>query len=179
MTKISSDAKFVIASLKKGDQKMFEHLYSVYFEKLCFFLLNYTQDKEIIEDIVQDTFVKLWINREKLMISTSFNSYLYKSVYNNFIDNYRKRKKRDTLLESYYQLALYKIIDTDQEYKEERLNKLDKCIAELPPKCKEVFISIKLSGMKYKEVASTLNISLKTVEGHIRKAYVFIKNCMK
>jgi RNA polymerase sigma-70 factor (ECF subfamily) len=178
MTKISDGANFVIESLKKGDQKVFERLYSDYFEKLCFFLLNYTQNKEITQDVVQDTFVKLWINREKLVISSSLNSYLYKSVYNNFIDNYRKRKKRDALLESYYQLALHKIIDTDEQYKEERLKILDKCIAELPPKCKEVFISIKFSGMKYKEAASILNITQKTVEGHVRKAYVFIKNCM-
>ena len=179
MTKISADAKFVIESLKKGDQKVFERLYSDYFEKLCFFLLNYTQDKEVIEDIVQDTFIKLWTKRKKLSVTSSLNSYLYKSVYNNFIDNYRKKKKRDALLESYYQLALFKIINTDEEYKEERIKKLEKCIAELPPKCKEVFVSIKFSGMKYKEVATTLNISLKTVEGHTRKAYVLIKNCMK
>ncbi|HEY9169480.1 MAG TPA: RNA polymerase sigma-70 factor [Lutibacter sp.] len=178
MTKIPANAKFVISSLKKGDQRVFERLYSDYFEKLCRFLLNYTQNKELTEDIVQDTFVKLWMNREKLTISSSLNSYLYKSVYNNFIDNYRKKKKRDALLESYYQMALDKIIDTDEEYKEERLKKLDKCIAELPPKCKEVFISIKFSGMKYKEVATKLNISLKTVEGHTRKAYSLIKNCM-
>lgn len=179
MTKISADAKFVIESLKKGDQKVFERLYSDYFEKLCFFLLNYTQDKEVIEDIVQDTFIKLWTKRKKLTVTSSLNSYLYKSVYNNFIDNYRKKKKRDALLESYYQLALHKIIDTDEEYKEERIKKLEKCIAELPPKCKEVFVSIKFSGMKYNEVATTLNISLKTVEGHVRKAYVFIKECMQ
>lgn len=178
MTKISANAKFVISSLKKGDQRVFERLYSDYFEKLCRFLLNYTQNKELTEDIVQDTFVKLWTNRERLTISTSLNSYLYKSVYNNFIDNYRKKKKRDAQLESYYQIALDKIIDTDEEYKEERLKKLDKCIAELPPKCKEVFISIKFLGMKYKEVATKLNISLKTVEGHTRNAYSLIKKCM-
>jgi RNA polymerase sigma-70 factor (ECF subfamily) len=179
MTKILPDSNLIINSLKKGDQKVFERLYSDYFEKLCFYLLNFTQDKEIIQDIVQDTFIKLWMNREKLTISSSLKSYLYKSVYNNFIDNYRERKKRDKRLESYYQSALYKIIDSDEEYKEQRLNKLNKCIDELPPKCKEVFTSIKLSGMKHKEVSSTLNISLKTVEGHVRKAYVFIKNCMK
>lgn len=179
MTKILPDSNLTVNSLKKGDQKVFERLYSDYFEKLCFFLLNYTRDKEMIQDIVQDTFIKLWTNREKLTISSSLKSYLYKSVYNNFIDNYREGKKRDKHLESYYQSALYKIIDSDEEYKEKQLNKLNKCIAELPPKCKEVFISIKLSGMKYKEVSSMLNISLKTVEGHTRKAYVFIKNCMK
>lgn len=179
MAKISPDPNLILDSLKKGDQRVFEHIYTDYFEKLCVYLLSYTQNKEIIQDIVQDTFIKLWMNREKLTISSSLKSYLYKSVYNNFIDNYREKKKRDDLLESYYRFALNKFIDTDEEYKEQRLKKLDECIAELPPKCKEVFISIKISGMKYKDVASTLNISLKTVEGHTRKAYVLIKNCMK
>lgn len=179
MTKISHEPNLILDSLKKGDQKVFELLYTDYFEKLCIYLLSYTQNKEIIQDVVQDTFIKLWMNREKLTISSSIKSYLYKSVYNNFIDNHREKKKRDTILESYYQFAITKFIETDEEYKEQRLKKLDECIAELPPKCKEVFISIKISGMKYKDVASVLNISLKTVEGHTRKAYVFIKNCMK
>lgn len=179
MTKVSQEPNLILNSLKNGDQRVFEVLYMDYFEKLCVYLLSYTQNKEIIQDVVQDTFIKLWMNREKLTINSSLKSYLYKSVYNNFIDNYREKKKRDTTLESYYRFAITKFIETDEEYKEQRLNKLNECIAELPPKCKEVFISIKLSGMKYKDVASTLKISLKTVEGHTRKAYAFIKNCMK
>lgn len=168
----------MLDSLKKGDQRVFELLYKEYFEKLCVYLLSYSQNKEIVQDVVQDTFIKLWINREKITISSSIKSYLYKSAYNNFIDNHREKNKRNTMLESYYQQALTKFIETDDEYKEKRLIKLNECIAKLPPKCKEVFTSIKLLGMKYMETASMLNISLKTVEGHTRKAYVFIKSCM-
>lgn len=178
MTKIYHEPNLMLDSLKKGDQRVFEHLYKEYFEKLCIYLLSYSQNKEIVQDVVQDTFVRLWTNREKITISSSIKSYLYKSAYNNFIDNYRETNKRDTMLDSYYQQALTRFIETDEEYKEQRLKKLDECIANLPPKCKEVFTSIKLLGMKYKEVASTLNISLKTIEGHTRKAYVFIKKCM-
>jgi RNA polymerase sigma-70 factor (family 1) len=178
MTKIYHEPNLMLDSLKKGDQRVFELLYKEYFEKLCIYLLSYSQNKEIVQDVVQDTFVKLWTNREKITISSSIKSYLYKSAYNNFIDNYREKNKRNTMLESYYQEALNKFIETDDEYKEKRLIKLDECMAKLPPKCKEVFTSIKLLGMKYMETASMLNISLKTVEGHTRKAYVFIKNCM-
>jgi RNA polymerase sigma-70 factor (family 1) len=179
MTNIYHEPNLMLDSLKKGDQRVFELLYKDYFEKLCVYLLSYTQNKEIVQDVVQDTFIKLWTNREKITITSSIKSYLYKSAYNNFIDNYRDNNKRDNVLDSYYQQALTQFIETDEGFKEQQLKKLDECIANLPPKCKEVFTSIKLLGMKYKDVASMLNISLKTVEGHTRKAYVFIKECMK
>jgi len=178
MTKPIINTIFLVNSLKKGDQKVFKKIYSDYFEDLCVYLLNYTQNKELIEDIVQDTFIKIWVNRKKLNVKTSFKSYLYKSVFNNFIDNYRLKKKRDQFLENYYQEALIKAIEMDPEQKERRLKKLEECLQLLPDKCKKVFVSSKFTGMRHKEIALFFDISIKTVEGHISKAYSLLKTCM-
>ncbi len=179
MVKMFQEPNLILDSFKNGDRQAFELVYIEHFEKLCTYLLNYTQDREVIQDIVQDTFVKLWTDCRKITITSSLKSYLYKSVYHNYIDYYRSSQKKVTTLESYYHSALIRLSETDEDYQELQLKKLDACIAQLPPKCKEVFVATKLSGMKHKDVATLLRISLKTIEGHTRKAYGFIRNCIK
>lgn len=164
--------------LKLNDERAFEELYVIYYEKLCVYLLNYTSDKKIIEDVVQDTFISVWKKRHEIEITDSIKSYLYRSVYNKLIDTFRKTKKVDSMLSEYYNTALIRAADSDTDYQTKRLKKLDDCIDELPSRCKSVFIANKISGKKYQQVADDFDISLKTVEGHITRAFKLIKECM-
>lgn len=166
-------------SFKNGNQKFFEMLYIAYYEKLCVYSLNYISDKNAIQDLVQDVFVALWSNRKKIVITTSLKSYLYKMVYYKIIDEHRIIKKKNDLLSSYYKDALDLVIELDEDEKAERLKKLENCIEELPEKCKKVFIAKKYANLKNEQIASQLNISIKTMEGHITKAFKLIRSCMK
>ena len=174
----SNDSENLLPSLRKGDEKAFLKLYEDYYGKLCVYLLNFTQNKEVIEDVVQDTFIKIWANRKTLLISKSISSYLYRAVYNNYIDSYRKEKQQKSLLDAYLYTALNHYLEYDEEYRNQLLKKLQECIDLLPEKCRDVFIRIKLKDMKYKEVTLAMNISQKTIEGHIRRAYFYIKDCV-
>ncbi len=156
----------------------FKELYTTYYEKLCVFSLNYTSDKDLAQDIVQDTFMYIWDNRKKIMITTSIHSFLYKVVYNKLMDSYRGKKKMDKSLLSYYNEAIGKVVESDSDYKDLRLKKLEECLQLLPKRCQLVFLEKKVSGLKNKEIANNLNISLKTVEGHIARGYKFLKGCM-
>lgn len=164
--------------LKLNDERSFEELYVANYEKLCVYLLNYTSDKKIIEDVVQDTFVTVWKKRHEIEITDSIKSYLYRAVYNRLIDDFRKTKRVDTMLSEYYHTALIRAADSDTDYQTNRLKILDECIDKLPVRCKNVFIANKISGKKYQEVAVDLDISLKTVEGHITRAFKLIKECV-
>lgn len=128
--------------------------------------------------MVQDTFIKIWANRKTLLISKSISSYLCRAVYNNYIDSYRKEKQQKSLLDAYLYTALNHYLEYDEEYRNQLLKKLQECIDLLPEKCRDVFIRIKLKDMKYKEVTLAMNISQKTIEGHIRRAYFYIKDCV-
>ncbi len=163
---------------KLNDERAFEELYVLYYEKLCVYLLNYTNDKKIIEDVVQDTFISVWKKRDEIEITDSIKSYLYRSVYNKLIDTFRKTKRVDTMLSEYYHTALIRAADSDIDYQTKQLTRLDDCIDQLPSRCKEVFLANKISGKKYQEVAVVFDISLKTVEGHITRAFKLIKECM-
>jgi len=172
------EINFDIESFKNGDQKFFERFYIAYFEKLCVYALNYISDKEVIQDLVQDVFVSLWTNRKTIVITTSLKSYLYKIVYYKIVDEYRNSKKKNDLLSSYYREAVDFVAELDDDYKAERLKKLENCIEDLPEKCKNVFIAKKITNLKNDQIASQLNISIKTLEGHITKAFKLIRKCM-
>ncbi|MBD0825454.1 RNA polymerase sigma factor [Aestuariibaculum marinum] len=169
----------ILKKLKNGDQDIFEKIYLEYHEILCIFLLSYTNDKNLIEDIVHDVFIKLWNKRKTVNITTSIKSYLYRSAYNKFIDTHREQKKQTEMLSSYYYTAVMQAINIDHSKKDDIVNKLDTCIKSLPKKCKNVFIKNKIEGQKYHQISQDLNISLKTVEGHITKAYKLIKGCLQ
>lgn len=167
-----------ISTLNLNNERDFEQLYVAYYEKLCIYLLNYTSDKKRIEDVVQDTFVSVWKKRDDIKVTESVKSYLYRSVYHKLIDTVRQTKRTDMMLSEYYHTALLRAADSDTDYKTHRLQQLDECIDMLPLRCKNVFLANKISGKKYQQVADDFEISLKTVEGHITRAFKLIKECV-
>lgn len=167
-----------IKSIQSGNSHVFEALYKEYYPKLCAFLMGYTDDSNIVEDVVQDVFIKIWKKRKKLNINTSITGYIYKTAYNELMQNHRHLKKNNEMLSAYYYTALVNAIETKKDLKKKQLEDLNMCIEDLPERCKHVFIENKISGLKYKEVADKFNISLKTVEGHISRAIKMLKDCM-
>ena len=130
-------------------------------------------------DIVQNVFLKLWKRRESLNNTTKLNSLLYKSVYNEFIDQYRQTKKV-ILLEKKHIDLLSKVVDEEPDSNFDKLVKtINSEIDNLPPKCKEVVILSKKEGLTNIEIAEFLKISIKSVESHITKAYKIIKDRIK
>lgn len=169
---------FVINALKKGDKKIFEHLYSSYYQKLCVYLLSYCQDRAIIEDVVQDVFLNLWAKRSEITIRTSLNAFLYKSTYNRLMDKYRHARLKNEMLSSYYHTAVMLAVENDNEASRKRLGLLKACMEDLPERCREVFLSGKVRGLDYREISEELEISVKTIEGHFARAYRLLKECM-
>lgn len=173
------DKNIILERIKKGDQKAFEQLYMTYYESLCIYLKSYTSDHVKIEDTVQDVFIKLWHKRKRLTVKKSLQSYLYRAAYNTLMDNYRDQQRHDDMLSSYYHTAVMRAIETDSTVKNEKLLKMKRCIELLPNKCKQVFVESKISGLKRAQVAEKLNITIKTVEGHITRAYALLKTCLE
>lgn len=169
----------LISALQKGSIQAFEKIYAHYYERLCNYLLNYSQDRSKIEDVVQETFISLWNKRRSLNIKSSLSNYLYRTAHNKMMDFYRKKGRKDIFLMEYYHTALMRAEKKDDEYKKGLLQKLKICMQSLPERCREVFIACKLSKKTNQEIAQEMNIALKTVEGHVSKGYRLLKECMK
>ena len=103
-------------------------------------------------------------------------------VYNKLMDSFRKSSKKNDVLVSYHKTFLDEIVqeeDKSEDGNESKLSKLNQCIDQLPKRCKNVFRNKKIKGLSNKEIASNFNISIKTVEAHMTKAYVFLRTCIK
>ncbi|MCV6629886.1 MAG: RNA polymerase sigma-70 factor [Flavobacteriaceae bacterium] len=164
------DAKW-ITKIKKGDLDAFRYLYEEYYHWLCVYLYNLSHNKQLSEDLVHDVFIKLWDKREKILITTSIKSYLFRTCHNEFLQELRKNKRRQSVLDKIRIDKLYAVFEEEAKgEKELKYKKLEKLIAQLPPRCREIFVKSKLHRLKYKEIADELGISIKTVETQMSKA---------
>jgi RNA polymerase sigma-70 factor (family 1) len=165
----------LINALKKGDSKAYTFLVNNYHHRLCVYAFTLSNDHDLSEDIVQNVFMSVWKNKHKLKDDFTIKSYLYKSVYNEFIDQYRKQKSV-LALEKKHIDALSTIVEQEDESSLEQLiNHVKKEIENLPPKCKQTFLLSKQDGLTNIEIAEYLNVSIKSVEAHITKAFSILR----
>jgi RNA polymerase sigma-70 factor (ECF subfamily) len=166
---VEKDFVFV-EKLKNGDNNAYTLLMNDYYKNLCGYANLFTKDPSKSEDIVQNVFVKIWIYRKKIDPNIPIKKYLYKSVYNEFIDQYRKNKPVISLEEKYLKV-IDTIIDDNSLDIEKLMMNVNREIDKLPEKCKRVFILNKKEGLTHDEIAEYLQISTKTVESHITRAF--------
>ena len=159
-----------VEKLKKGDYDAYTLLMNNYYKNLCGYANLFTKDPSKSEDIVQNVFVKLWVYRKKIDSNIPIKRYLHKSVYNEFIDQYRKNKSVISLEEKHLR-TINTIIDDNSYDIEKLMTRVNNEIEKLPEKCKKVFILNKKEGLTHDEIAEYLQISKKTVEGHITRAF--------
>lgn len=159
----------MIKDLKKiCNPKVFEKVYQSYAKDVKRFLLFKTQDSALAEDILQEAFVKLWDNCEKVEFAKA-KSFLF-TVANNLFLNI---KKHEQVKRKYQQNFVSRVNKENPEFilqEKEFLIKLEKAINNLPDKQKEVFLLNRMEKKKYKEIAEMLNISVKAVEKRMHLA---------
>lgn len=172
------DRTTLIEGLKKGDEAAYVCLVERYHQRLCVYANGLIRNQQMAEDIVQNVFVQIWEKRKRLNPDFSIENYLYKSVHNKFIDQYRKGKALMALEIKYITALELAIEENDEGHIQHMLGILSNAIHELPPKCKHIFILSKKEGLTNIEISEYLNISKKTVEGQITKAFGILREKM-
>ncbi|MFD2873114.1 RNA polymerase sigma-70 factor [Mucilaginibacter ximonensis] len=151
------------------DEQVFKELYREYFVKLYRFAVSLVHCREAAEEIVHDVLINLWKKRSAFHEIENLNTYLFVSVKNLSLNYLRSQRNRVYVDEEVlYDKAAYCSVDPESVLiSKEKVEALDGLINNLPVKCKLIFKLIKEDGMKYKEVAALLNISVKTVENQL------------
>ena len=161
--------------LKSGDEMAYDSLMNKYYILLCNYAFTFTKHHDNAEDIFQNVMVDLWAKRKKIKPELSLKNYLYKSVYNGFISQYRKQKPV-IYLEKKHMDAVDSIMESNQEEIQRLIQLVNYEIERLPNKCREIFLLNKKDGLTHTEISEHLDISTKTVEGHITRAFKILKN---
>lgn len=170
-----------IVLLQEGNQKVFQSIVYMYSDSLLVFSIGFVKKREIAEEIVSDAFVALWNQRDRIAEIRDLKSYLYILVRNGSISYLRKASGRKEIslenLHDFYTLPLTS--PDNDEISEDILDQINKAIEQLPPKCKMVFTLAKIQGIKYKEISTILDISVKTINNHIANALVHISQSLR
>lgn len=157
---------------QNSDQQAFKELYLAYFDRLYKFAFSILHSAEFAEEAVNDVFLNIWQKRSALKNISSLSSYLYISTKNTSFNYLSKfRKERNTSLDDV--LVRFEADELTPEtafFTAEVRNEIEQAINQLPPKTKLVFQMAKVEGMKYKEIADILNISVNTIDNHIATA---------
>lgn len=153
--------------IQQGDIDAFQTAYETFYDRLYFYILKCTGSQYLAEEIVQQTFIKIWESRHRLSLSFSLSSQLFRTAKSLTIDLLRKeqREKQHTTAAQY---SLSNIEDGENNilYREDWLLVKEK-IETLAPVRKKIFKLSRLDGLSYNEIAKLLSISPKTVENHI------------
>jgi RNA polymerase sigma-70 factor (ECF subfamily) len=165
--------------LQENDPIAWRELINLYSDRLYAYALSLSSDHDVSSDIIQQVFINLFESKDRLDPKYSLKSFLYRSTYNLFVDNYRKKKSMSILHEQYYHILDQFITNTDEEDFSKKINLLNDLIGTLPLKTKEVFILSKSDGLTNAEISEILDISIKTVEGHITRAFKLLRKMAK
>lgn len=157
--------------LSRGDETAFQETFELYFRVLVLFATKFSLDKESAEDLVQDVFVKLYEQKDRLQFHSSLKAFLYQSVRNRCIDVIRSAKTREKHhVEIKAGADLEGLNSEDLMMQSELEEKIYQSIKQLPDQCQLIFKMNRFEGKKNQEIAEELNISKRTVETQISKA---------
>lgn len=161
----------ILSNLKTNPDKAMEALFAQYYAFLCQVSYRMLYRREDAEDVVQELFAEIWRKRENINITSSLKSYLHRTTINRTLNFLRKKQLErgdDSLLVQIPSDGGQNVQNIlDAEDLQELINQT---IADLPEKCRLVFVLIRYENLSYKEVAQTLEISIKTVENQMSRA---------
>ena len=151
--------------IKQSDQNAFHCVYERYYEFLFYYLWSFTGNEDTANDLIQEVFIRLWKNREKLNTKKTLKPFLFRIAHNLAIDYQRKKKVRNLFFKD---IEDVNIIDDKNDL--ELKTRISIAIQKIPEKFKVVFILHHIKKYTYEEIAELCEISKKTVENRMKKA---------
>ena len=169
------DESRLIELIREGDPLSFEILFQKYYVRFYNFVLNLTKNPQTAEDIVQNVFMKICINRKNLRPDQSIHNYIYVLSKHEVLNHLRDRKvytqvERLVMAEQPYEAV------TDQTMDLKELDdRIRKFIAAMPEQRRKVFLLSRYRGMGNKAIAELMGLSVRTVDRHINLALTSLR----
>jgi RNA polymerase sigma-70 factor (ECF subfamily) len=175
----------LLACLRSGDERNYTKFVSALHEPVWMYAKSIVIHPFAAHEIVNEIFLKLWMNRDQLDIKSSFRSYFFRMIHNQCCDYLRKNKQSDfiSIDDIEYRLEIFEIAEQetyfDKIFSEELETAFKIELEKLPQKCREIFILCRFKQMTYPEIAKQLNISLSTVKTQMIRAMTKLKDALK
>ena len=176
---ISDDQLFI--QIKQLDcYASFKVLFEKNYNKVLFYARKYSDSMETAEEAVSEVFLKLWKRRNRIEIKSSFQSYLFTSVRNKCLDILRKETKAQFESETILESTTSSHSNTLEVIQSNELqDQIERAIERLPKDRRRIFLMSRNEGLKYKEIADRLGISIKTVETQMGRSLKYLRERFK
>lgn len=162
--------------IRNGDEQAFEQVFRRYYAGMCGYAQKYLSDLDQAEEIVQEVFYNFWLKRSRLEVKGILEAYLYRAVRNACLNHIKHLSiRKQYVLDQIQPLKEEENKNHDKVIALELQQKIEASIGQLPPERQKIFKLSRYEGLKYKEIALRLNISLKTVETQMGKALQFMR----
>lgn len=166
--------EILLEKVKTGDQKALEQLFERYFFSLCRFASSFVKQTDIAEEIVSDVFLNIWLKRNELNIHTNIKAYLFVAIKNQALNYLNKEKLVFEELSVNTEAQDITLNEGSSIELSETREEINAIIKELPPQRQVIFKMNKYEGLKYKEIADKLSISVNTVQKQMIEAVKFV-----
>ncbi|WP_367865867.1 RNA polymerase sigma factor [Pedobacter sp. WC2423] len=177
---LPDEEQALIAALKMHDRKAFEKLYKEHYRRLFALAYRYVGQAPVAEEIVHDVFLTIWKLAGALKVQYSIKSYLSRAVINSSLNFIKKEKINNGKQNAYLIVESDPDIESEQRAKKESLlNSLEDAMAILPPKCREVMYLSRFGKLKQQEIATQMNISVKTVKNHLTYGFQKLRELLE
>ena len=165
--------------LSEGNKEAFRAIFDLYNGRLTTFIYKLTKSETTSAELVQDIFVKLWVNRSDLSAVKNVQSYLFTMASNRTIDHLRKISAESRMLAKLW-LRIAKFQESaEEEYDVKECNDLiNQAMVQLSPQKQKIFRLSRYEGLNHEEIATQLKISKSTVKNHIVDTLRHIKTYM-
>lgn len=159
----------LLQRLRSGDETAFDAIFRAHYAALVGLAERILRQRAIAEEVVQDVLAEVWRRRQEIVLSESFRAYLYRATRNRALNHIRHEKvversavyqSRDPAPPRGLAVAAEREIDAA----------VQRAVQSLPDRCREVFVLSRGHGLRYTEIATTLGISIKTVEAQMGRA---------
>lgn len=164
-----NEIRLLQEQIARSDERAFRQLFDLFSEKLFHFALAIIKAKDGATEVVDEVFVKIWKQRAAITRIGYLKTYLYTAVKNASL-NYLSRKASEQITEPFDFINI-ELKEEQCPYQQmitaDALKKIHEAVNELPPRCKMIFKLVREDGLKYKEVADILNISVSTVDNQM------------
>jgi RNA polymerase sigma-70 factor (family 1) len=177
----NDDIKRLLTAISiNADQVAYKELFLLLHSRLKQFAYSMLKSKEEAEELVSDVFIRIWEKRDQLTTIESPLLYFYTTVKNLALNRLSKQKRQLNNSPEDWLVQLNSIYFDPEKLMmtEEMMRKIRLAINDLPPRCRIIFKLIKEDGLKYKETAELLQLSVKTVEAQMAIALRRLGKCM-
>ena len=166
---LSEEDTILLQALKHGDKKSFEQLFHRYYPLLCAYARRFVSMNDA-EEVVQDVFASFWEKRRTLLVNSSLNGYLFRTVYHHILN---KRAKEDAMhrADEHFCRDMDDFFYHEEPFSFEELKlRINDALNALPPTYREAFMLYRIQGLECKEIAVRLGVSDKLVYYRVQQA---------